>query len=28
MQLDERTYRQEYLGSFESYAGLAYWPFK
>ena len=27
MQLDERTYRQEYLGSFESYAGLAYWAF-
>lgn len=25
--LDERTYRQEYQGSFESYAGLAYWPF-
>lgn len=27
MQLDERTFRQEYEGSFESYAGLAYWAF-
>ena len=26
-ELDERTYRQEYEGSFESYKGLAYWPF-
>ena len=24
---DERTYRQEYEGSFESYEGLAYWAF-
>jgi len=27
MQLDERTFRQEYEGSFESYEGLAYWAF-
>jgi len=27
MQLDERTFRQEYEGSFESYEGRAYWAF-
>ena len=27
MELDERTYRQEYQGAFESYEGLAYWAF-
>ena len=27
MQLDERTFRQEYEGSFESYEGLAYYAF-
>lgn len=27
LQLDPRTYRQEYEGSFESYAGLAYYAF-
>lgn len=26
-ELDERTFRQEYEGSFESYEGLAYWAF-
>jgi hypothetical protein len=26
-ELDERTYRQEYQGAFESYEGLAYWAF-
>jgi hypothetical protein len=27
MELDERTFRQEYQGAFESYEGLAYWAF-
>jgi len=27
MHMDERTFRQEYLGSFESYEGLAYYSF-
>jgi len=27
MELDEKTFRQEYEGSFENYEGLAYWAF-
>ena len=27
LEYDERTFRQEYMGSFESYEGLAYWAF-